>query len=198
MKFSVELNCAPRQNTRFSSSLQTYLKEDSKWAWTTEFQEAFEKNIGIQELNFFFDTLPSKKEIIVASDASSYGIGACIMYKLKDVSIKLIAHVSRTLLAAGNNYSVIEKESLGIVFALKKFYRFIHRRRFTLQRDLRPLLAIFGSKKGLPTPTVLWEPYSSHHNRLFSPLLILRDFAARGAYQYRCYPNSTRLLTFSM
>ena len=33
---------------------------------------------------------------------------------------------------------------------------------------------------------------------LFSPLLVLRDFAAREADQYRCYLNSTRLLTFSM
>ena len=27
---------------------------------------------------------------------------------------------------------------------------------------------------------LLWEPYPSHHNGLFSPLLALRDFAARG------------------
>ena len=45
---------------------------------------------------------------------------------------------------------------------------------------------------------MLREPYPSHHNGLFSPLLVLRDFAAREADQYRCYPNSTRLLTFSM
>ena len=45
---------------------------------------------------------------------------------------------------------------------------------------------------------VLWEPYPSHHNGLFSPILVLRDFAAREADQYRCYPNSTRLITFSM
>ena len=27
---------------------------------------------------------------------------------------------------------------------------------------------------------VLWEPYPSHHNGLFSPLFVLRDFAASG------------------
>ena len=32
------------------------------------------------------------------------------------------------------------------------------------------------------------EPYPSHHNGLFSPLLILRDFAAREADQYRSAP----------
>ena len=45
---------------------------------------------------------------------------------------------------------------------------------------------------------VLWEPYPSYHNGPFSPLLVLRDFTARGADQYRCYPTSTRLLTFSL
>ena len=46
--------------------------------------------------------------------------------------------------------------------------------------------------------SLLWDPYPSHHNGLFSPLLVLRDFTAREADQYRCYPNSMRLLTFSM
>ena len=45
---------------------------------------------------------------------------------------------------------------------------------------------------------MLWEPYLSHHNGLFSPLLVLRDFTSIEADQYRCYPNSTRLLTFPM
>ena len=45
-------------------------------------------------------------------------------------------------------------------------------------------------------PYLLWELYPSHHNGLFSPLLVRRDFAAREADQYRYYPNSTRLLTF--
>ena len=35
---------------------------------------------------------------------------------------------------------------------------------------------------------LLREPYPSHHNGLFSPLLVLRDFAAWKADQYRCIP----------
>ena len=44
---------------------------------------------------------------------------------------------------------------------------------------------------------VFWEPYPSYHNGFFSPLLVL-EISLRGPDQYRCYPNSTRLLTFSM
>ena len=101
--------------------------------------------------DLFLTHYDPKKEIIVASNASSYGIGACIVHKLEDGSIKPIAHTSRTLLPVGKYYSVIEKESLGIVFALTKFHRFFHGRTFTSQTDHRLLLTILGSNIGLPT-----------------------------------------------
>ena len=117
-------------------------------------QEAFEKIKGMLASDLFLTHYdPKKKEIIVANDASSYGIGASIMHKLKDTLIKPITHASRMLLPAEKNYSMIEKESLGILFTFKKFHRFTHRRRFTLQMNHRSLLTILGSKKGLPTHT---------------------------------------------
>ena len=75
------------------------------------------------------------------------------MHKLKDSSIKPIAHTSRTLLPDQKNYSVKEKESLRIVFVINKFNRFLHGSRFAVQMDHRPLIAIFWSKKSLPTHT---------------------------------------------
>lgn len=94
-----------------------------------------------------------KRDIIVASDASAYGIGACILHKMDDGKVKPIAHASRSLLPAEKNYSQIEKEALSIIFAVKKFHRFLHGRQFLLQIDHKPLLTIFGSKKGLPQHT---------------------------------------------
>ena len=50
---------------------------------------------------------------------------------------------------------------------------------------------------GLGPNLVLWEPYPSYHNGLFSPLLAL-EISLLEADQYRCYPNCTILFTFSM
>lgn len=49
------------------------------------------------------------------------------------------------------NYAQIEKEGVALVFGIKKFHKYIYGRRFTLVTDNKPLMAILGSKKGLPT-----------------------------------------------
>ena len=86
----------------------------------------------------------------VASNTSNFGLGAVILLK-EDGKLKPIQHVSRMLLPAEINYLQIEKEGLAILFAIKKFHKYVHSREFILQMDHHPLLAIFGSKKGIPT-----------------------------------------------
>ena len=51
------------------------------------------------------------------------------------------------------NYSQIEKEGLAIIFVIQKFHKYVHGREFILQTNHRPLLAIFSSKKAIPTHT---------------------------------------------
>ena len=129
------------------------LKKRQKWIWSKECQSAFEEIKKCLLSDLALAHFDPQKELIVASDASDYGLGAVLLHRLEDGSTKPIAHASRSLLPAERNYSQIEKESLAIIYAIKKFHRFIHGRIFTLQTDHKPLLTIFGSKKGVPTHT---------------------------------------------
>ena len=111
--------------------LNNLVKKAVKWEWSVKCQKAFDKikNILMSDLLTHFDL---KLENVVASDASEYGIRAVILHKFEDGSTKPVAHASRTL---PKIYSQIEKESLAIIFALKKFQKFVHQRKFVTDRS---------------------------------------------------------------
>ena len=82
---------------------------------------------------------------------SQHGIGAVINHQFPDGSEKAIVHA-----AAERNYGQIEKETLAIIFAVHKFHKVIYGRPFQLLTHHKPLLATFGSKKGIPVWTANW------------------------------------------
>nr|VZI33649.1 unnamed protein product [Spirometra erinaceieuropaei] len=81
-------------------------------------------------------------------------------------------HASRTLAPVEKNYGQTEKEALALVFAVKKFHRLFYGRHFTLLTDHKPLLSIFGSKKGIPV-------YSASRLQRWATILLGYDFDIR-------------------
>lgn len=127
--------------------LDKLLLKDSEFHWTTEHQKCLDTAKNILQSGLLLTYYDPKLPIIVAADASQYGIGAVIYHKLPDGTEKAIYHASRTLTSAEKNYAQIEKEALALVFACTKFHKYIQGRKFTLLTDHRPLLTIFGSEK---------------------------------------------------
>ena len=133
--------------------LYELLKDNVKFMWSQQCQRAFDnvkEKLSNASVLAHYD--PCKK-IILSCDASSYGIGAVISHVDRQDIEKPIAFASRTLSHAERNYSQIEREALSLVFGVTKFHKYLYGRNFTLITDHKPLLAIFGSKKGVSRVT---------------------------------------------
>ena len=89
-------------------------------------------------------------ELILASDASDYGVGAVLSHQMVDGAERPIGYVSRLLNKAERGYSTIEKEALAIIFGVKKFNQFLYGQKFTIQTDHKPLEELFNEKKEVP------------------------------------------------
>jgi hypothetical protein len=85
------------------------------------------------------------KPFVLRTDASDTGLGAVLLQEQGDVKLP-VAYASRKLLPREKNYSVIEKECLGLVWGIGKFHMYLFGREFTLQTDHQPLLYLNKAK----------------------------------------------------
>lgn len=69
---------------KIRAPLNELLKKDKGWEWTPEYQETFVKIKEVLASEMFLTNYIPALEIITASDASSYGIGSCILHKVPD------------------------------------------------------------------------------------------------------------------
>ncbi|XP_065082308.1 uncharacterized protein K02A2.6-like [Ochlerotatus camptorhynchus] len=105
--------------------LDELLKTDKKFVWSVECDKAFSTFKQILTSDLLLTHYNPQREIVVAADASSVGVGATISHKFPDGSIEVVT----------------------------KFHKMLFGRSFTLQTDHAPLLRIFGSKNGIPVYT---------------------------------------------
>ena len=90
--------------------LNKLLKRDGKWNQSVSCQKGFDNLKTALTSNLTRTHYVPYKGIYVASDASNLGLHAVLLHKKKDGQLKVVHHVSMSLLTAEINYSHIEKE----------------------------------------------------------------------------------------
>ena len=114
------------------------LRKGDEFTWTDECRAAMDSlKAKLTEAPIL--TFPRFQErFYVATDASNTGLGAVLFHKI-DRKESVVSYASRTLSEAEQKYSVVEKEALGLVWAVNHFRVYLLGRPFTLITDHCPL-----------------------------------------------------------
>lgn len=102
-------------------ALNKLLHKDTKFNWNKDVKIAFQSN---NCLAHYDSNLP----LIVAADASTYGIGAILSQLHPDGTERVLQYAWETLKDTQRKYSQIDKEAYAIIFAIKKFHQYLRSR----------------------------------------------------------------------
>jgi len=106
--------------------------------WTSKHQTAFDnlKKALLSDLILSYPDMNARFSI--SCDASLSGIGA-VLYQVIDGKTKYISFVAKSLSKSERKYSATKRELLALVFALKRFHKYVYGSHFTLYTDHKAL-----------------------------------------------------------
>lgn len=129
------------------SAMYKLLRKGEMFVWSGSCQAAFDKSKELILSNNLLEVYDPKKPIIVATDASPYGVAAVLSHVVDGVE-KPVLFASSSLSPAERNYSQLHREALAIIFAVKRFHNYIYGNIFTIYTDHQALRTIFSPSKG--------------------------------------------------
>jgi len=113
-------------------------RKETSFSWGPEEAAAVGKIKALLTTTPVLGFADPNKPFILATDASNVALGAVLSQVQKGKEVPL-AYASRVLSATEEKYSVVEKELLAIVFAVKKFNSYLYGTSFTVLTDHNPL-----------------------------------------------------------
>ena len=117
------------------------------YQWGPEHSEAFKsikQEIVQAPVLKYYDP---KKPTVLQTDASTKGLGACLLQCEHPVYF-----ASKALSDSQKGYVAIELEALAVSWALEKFHHFLYATKFLLETDQKPLEAILAKSLNAATP----------------------------------------------
>ena len=121
--------------SELTQPLRVLLNKKVDFLWTFEQQSAFEKIRDVLAKDAMIAHFDVNKDIEVHTDASKYGLGACLLQDSRPV-----AYASRSLTPTEMHYANIEKELLSVVFGLERFNQYVYGQHIKVITDHKPLV----------------------------------------------------------
>lgn len=131
---------------KLAKPLTLCLKKGSKIEHNEAFLKCFDECRNILTNEPLLQYPDFTKPFNLTTDASNFAIGA-ILSQGPIGSDKPIAYASRTLNSAEQNFSVIEKEALSVLFGTKTFRCYLFGRKFKVITDHKPLEWLMNLKE---------------------------------------------------
>ena len=123
--------------------LYQLLAKDCKWKWTKSQEKAFQESKDLLQSSQLLVHFNPQWPIILACDASAFGIGTLYARWIQETHWICFAHTKQ----AERNYLQLEKEGLSCIFGDKHFYSYLFGQSFELVTDHKPLLELLGENK---------------------------------------------------
>ena len=130
--------------------LYRLLQSKVPWQWEEKEQRAFETAKAKLTTDRVLAHYDPTKPIVLACDASPYGLGAVLSHVMENGEEKPVAFTSRSLAPAEKQYSQLDKEALAIIFGVKRFHQYLYGRPFTILSDHKPLEGLLKETKPIP------------------------------------------------
>jgi transposase InsO family protein len=110
---------------KIAAPLTNLTKGSTKFEWTEECQQAFDKIKDTITSDVVLTTFDPERQVELETDASDFAIGAQIGQRDDEGRLRPIAFYSKKLHGAELNYPIYDKEFLAIIQAFKEFRHYL-------------------------------------------------------------------------
>lgn len=127
------------QYSKTTDPLRVLLRKDVEWNWGSAQAQAFSEIKNKLTCAPTLAMLSSKGNVVLQTDSSKNGMGACLMQEGRPISF-----YSRAYTECQTRWAPIEKELFAICVAVEKYHQFVYGRKILIETDHKPLVAIMS------------------------------------------------------